>query len=458
MTEDPDRELPLVAVVGRPNVGKSTLYNRLIGRRSAIAGDEPGVTRDRRYGTVEWAGRAFRLVDTGGLDPAAKDGILVGIRKQAQRAIQEAVLVLLVIDAIEGPNPLDVEVAHDLRRLGKTVLVLANKVDSSSAEAAMAQAYELGFPDVFGVSASHGRGIGDMLDEVLARLPAAPAAPAPEAEREAEAEAGKKPDDGAIRFAFIGKPNAGKSSLCNRLLGEERVLVHEKPGTTMDPIDTPLSFYGQEFVLIDTAGIRKKRTSYTQTERVAVEMAMRQVERADVVGLVVDGVEGPSEQDARIAGEIEQKGRAAIIIVNKADLLTPAQEDALRKKLREDLRHIDWAPILFVSALSGRNVERILERTQEVYREYSRRVATAEVNRWFEGVLAEHPPPFYKGKPVRLYYITQVEVRPPTFVAQANFPEAVAYTYRRYLINQLRATFDFRGSPIRLMCRRRSRK
>jgi len=438
-------ELPLVAVVGRPNVGKSTLFNRLVGRREAIVHDEPGVTRDRRFQVVEWGGRNFRLVDTGGLDPVAKDSILVGIRKQAHRAIQDAVCVLFVLDALEGVTPLDSEVARDLRRLGKPVLVLANKVDSAKAEQHLGPIYELGYADVFPVSGAHGRGIGELLDAVVARLPPAP-----------EEEVAPEPPEG-IKLAFIGKPNAGKSSLVNRILGEERVLVHDVPGTTRDPIDTPLEWRGHHFVLIDTAGIRKKRTSYTMTERVAVEMAHRQVERADVVCLILDAKEGPSEQDSRIAGEAADAGRALVIVANKADLLSSSEENKLREKLREELGHVDWAPIVMTSALTGRQVEKILETANAVYGEYSRRVPTAELNRFFEAILEHHPPPHYKGKAVRLYYITQAETRPPTFVAQANFPEAVAFTYRRYLLNQLREQFGFRGTPIRLVTRRRTR-
>ena len=435
-------ELPLVAVVGRPNVGKSTLFNRLVGRREAIVHDEPGVTRDRRFQVVEWGGRTFRLVDTGGLDPVAKEGILVGIRQQAHRAITDAVCVLFVIDALEGATPLDTEVARDLRRLGKPVLVLANKVDTAKAEQHLGAAYELGFPDVFPVSGAHGRGIGDLLDAVVARLPPAEEiAPPPE----------------GIKLAFIGKPNAGKSSLVNRILGEERVLVHDVPGTTRDPIDTPFEWRGQPYVLIDTAGIRKKRTSYTTTERVAVEMALRQVERADVVCLVLDAKEGPSEQDARIAGQAADAGRALIIVANKADLLSGGDEKKLREKLEDELKHVDWAPLVMTSALTGRQIDKILDTARAVYGEYSRRVPTAELNRFFEQILEHHPPPHYKGKAVRLYYITQAESRPPTFVAQANFPEAVAFPYRRYLLNQLRERFGFRGTPVRLVTRRRAR-
>jgi GTP-binding protein len=440
-------ELPLVAVVGRPNVGKSTLFNRLVGRREAIVHDEPGVTRDRRFSEVEWGGRSFRLVDTGGLDPVAKEGILVGIRKQAHRAIQDAVCVLFVIDTIEGPMPLDEEVARDLRRLGKPVLVVANKVDSAKAEQHLGPVYQLGFRDVIAVSGAHGRGIGELLDAVLSLLPA-PTEPA---------EIAEQPPEAGIKLAFIGKPNAGKSSLVNRILGEERVLVHEVPGTTRDPIDTPLEWRGQRFVLIDTAGIRKKRTSYTMTERVAVEMAHRQVERADVVCLILDAKEGPSEQDSRIAGEAADAGRALVIVANKSDLISGNEETKLREKLRDELGHVDWAPIVMTSALTGRQVEKILETARAVYGEYSRRVPTAELNRFFEQILEHHPPPHYKGKAVRLYYITQAETRPPTFVAQANFPEAVAYTYRRYLLNQLRDRFGFRGTPVRLVTRRRTR-
>ncbi|HJZ83611.1 MAG TPA: ribosome biogenesis GTPase Der [Polyangia bacterium] len=438
-------ELPLLAVVGRPNVGKSTLFNRLVGRRSAIVHDQPGVTRDRRYAIADWAGKSFRLVDTGGLDPEAKADLLAAIGRQARLAIAEAALVLFVVDAQEGPTALDCEVAADLRRLGRPVLLVANKVDSAAAEAAIGPLFELGFPEVWPVSAEHGRGMAELCDAVLDRLPGAPATPETSAQE-------------AIKLALVGKPNAGKSSLVNRLLGEDRVLVHEAPGTTRDPIDTPLEWQGQPFVLIDTAGIRKHRTAYTMTERVAVDMAHRAIERADVVALIIDGREGPSEQDSRIAGEAAEKGRALVLVLSKADLLSHAEEDALRRRVRDELAHVDWAPILATSALTGRQVERVVELARSAFAQYARRVPTAQLNRLFEGILAEHPPPHYKGKSVRLYYITQAETRPPTFVVQANFPEAVPFAYRRYLTNQLRAAFGFRGTPIRLLCRRRPRR
>jgi GTP-binding protein len=440
-------ELPLVAVVGRPNVGKSTLWNRLVGKRAAIAVDEPGVTRDRRYGEVEWGGRTFRIVDTGGLDPDAKTGVMVGVRRQARLAIAEAQLVLFLLDAREGPTAVDREVGSDLRRLGKPVLVVANKVDSAGAEDLLAAVYELGFRDVLPVSASHGRGVADLLDAVIAHLPVPDAV-----------EAVVAAPEGAIKLALLGKPNAGKSSLVNRMLGEDRVLVHEEPGTTRDPVDTPFEYDGEPFLLIDTAGIRRKRTSYTQTERVAVEMALRTIERTDVVALVIDAKEGPSEQDARLAGEIDQKGRALVLVLTKSDLVSGAELEAARKRLREELAHVDWAPIVVTSAVTGRHATAVLDAAREVAREHGRRVPTGELNRFFEEILAHHPPPHYKGKAVRLYYIAQTSARPPTFVAQANFPEAVHFAYRRYLTNQLRERFGFRGTPLRLICRRRTRR
>ena len=435
-------DLPLVAVVGRTNVGKSTLYNRLVGGRTAIVEDRPSVTRDRRYGVVEWTGRQFRVVDTGGLEPDAKKGIEAGITRQARAAIGAAELVLFVLDAQTGPTPVDRQIARDLRKLGKPILWVANKVDAGKHEAALGPFYELGADEVFGISAEHGRGVADLIECVLGRLP----------------EPGAEPEPGAdpIRLAFVGKPNAGKSSMVNAVLGEDRVLVHEVPGTTMDPVDTPFQYQGQRWVLVDTAGIRKHRSTFGSTEAIAVTLAKRQIERADVVVLVIDAREGASEQDARIASLAEENGCAVVIALNKVDQLRKREVDAAIERVREELAFLAWARVVPVSALEGTRVDLLLEAARDAVGQHRSRVPTAELNRLFEGVLERSPPPSWRGQTIKLFYITQASIRPPTFVVQTNKPEGVTTSYRRYLNKELRGLFGLEGTPIRLVVRGKS--
>jgi len=447
---------PLVAIVGRPNVGKSTLYNRLVGGRPALVEDVPGVTRDRRYGEAEFGGRSFRVVDTGGMDPTAPaSALMAGVHRQAARALDEADLIVFVTDARDGLTPVDREVAELLRRADVPVLVVANKVDSEKQEALAAEIYELGLGDVFALSATHGRGTRDLLDAILAALPGERAEP------EVAEEAAEPPaEEHAVRLAFVGRPNVGKSSLVNRLLGEERVLVHDQPGTTTDPVDTPFELVGRRYVLVDTAGIRRRARIEEPTEKISVSMALGQIERADVAILVVDATEGPAEQDAKIAGAIEEAGRAVVIAVNKDDLLGTRAREA-EKKLREDLRDVlpfvSFAPIRFVSAKTGHGVTDLVDAAQAAYDEHGRRIPTAELNRFFAEVCETHPPPTFRGRSVRIFYLTQVGAHPPTFVLWANRPELVHYGYRRFLVNQLRERFGFAGTPVRIVTRRRSK-
>jgi len=450
---------PLVAVVGRPNVGKSTLFNRLVGGRPALVEDVPGVTRDRRYGEAEFGGRRFRIVDTGGLDPGAEEGaIQAGIHRQARRALEEADLIVFVTDAREGLTPVDRDVAELLRRGKAPVLVVANKVDGAAQEPFAAEVYELGLGDVFAVSASHGRGIRELLDAILEQLPG-----------EGEGEGRGSPavedrpgEEGVVRIAFVGRPNVGKSSLVNRLLGEERVLVHDQPGTTTDPVDTPFEMEGQHYVLVDTAGIRKRARVEEPTEKIAVSMALGQISRSDVAVLVIDATLGPAEQDAKIGGAIEEAGRACLIVINKDDLLGqgPVARDkakALERKLEDVLTFLPWAPVLFVSARTGHGVTAIVDEARRVYEEHGRRIGTAELNKFFAEVCETTPPPTFRGKPVRIFYLTQPATHPPTFVLWANRPELVHYAYRRFLANKLRERFGYRGSPVRIVTRRRSK-
>jgi GTP-binding protein len=442
--------MPVLSLVGRPNVGKSSLFNRLVGGRPALVEDMPGVTRDRRYGVCTWGNARFRVVDTGGLDPNAK-GILAAMRSQTLRAVDEATVLVLVLDAAEGVSAVDQDVSELLRRTGKPVIVAVNKVDSSLRDSALADGYALGYEQVFGVSASHGRGIREMLDAAVAAMGAASASAS---DAVAASEAPVPSPEAPIRLAFVGKPNAGKSSLVNRLLGEDRVLVHDQPGTTRDPIDTPFQAGGHEFVLVDTAGLRRRRAIDTQTEAVAAKMARDQLARADVVALVIDAGLGATAEDAKLASFIEESGRAAIVILNKMDLVKRVESDTRIKAAREVLDFVAYAPFLSMSAFTGRGVSAIPDVAARVFAEWSRRVPTAELNKNFEEIVARRLPPSGPfGKHVKLYFITQADIRPPTFFVSTNVPKAVGQPYRRYLVNQLRETYNFEGAPLRLSLR-----
>jgi GTP-binding protein len=445
---------PLVAIVGRPNVGKSTLFNRLCGGHDAIVEDEPGVTRDRRYGEADWDGRLFRVVDTGGLDwDAARpdDAALArGILRQALRAVEEAELVLFVIDARLGLTPQDLDAAETLRKTGKPILWVANKVDRGGLEAEANELYRLGADQVFAVSAQHGRGTAELCDAIVAGLPSAP-----HVSEQALAE-----DDAArpIRMALVGRPNAGKSSMVNRFAGEERVIVDALAGTTRDPVDTPVTLNGRRYVLIDTAGIRRRSKVSVAMEKIAVAMAEKAIERCDVCVLVIDAQAGIAEQDAKVAGMCEEAGRALVICFNKLDLIDAAQQKKLHEDLKRQLQFVPWARVVFASAKTGKSVQRILDGVQAAYAAFTRRVSTGALNRWFEGIVEKHPPSVYRGMPVKLYFIQQPQAKPPTFLLSVNHPEGVHFSYRRYLANQLREEFDLHGTPVRIVCRARGQK
>jgi len=452
-----DADLPLVALVGRPNVGKSSLYNRLVGGRPALVEDIPGVTRDRRYGLADWGPKHFRVVDTGGLDPSAV-GILGAMRQQTLRALDEADLVLFVVDAREGITGVDSDVAKVLRQSGRPVLVAANKVDSARAEAAASEAFALGFPDVFPISASHGRGVNDLLDMVVARLPKTARVPGKPSEQP-QLGSSEAPETALLKLAFIGKPNVGKSSLVNCLLGEERVLVHDQPGTTRDPIDTPFSFGGREYLLVDTAGMRRRRSIDTLTEHVAAKMARDQLDRCDVAALVIDAREGATAEDARLASLIEDSGRCALVVLNKKDLVGRAAIDAKIESTREQLAFLRYAPVLLTSAVTRAGVTAILAEAAKAFDQASRRISTGELNKLLEQIVAQQPPPSGRGgRHVKLYYATQASSRPPTFFISTNHPPEVGFPYRRFLIKRLREAYGFEGTPIRLALRAHRQK
>jgi GTP-binding protein len=433
---------PLVAIVGRPNVGKSTLFNRLVGRRVAIVHDEPGVTRDRHYSDAFFGGRGYTLVDTGGFDPESGDPMQQGITRQVELAIGEADVVLCVLDATSGPTEADRRAVSLLRKSSKPVLYAANKADSPRTEAEASEFYRLGIPEIFGISALHGRGMGELEAALLAALP-------PEERGEVLTEEA----EGLIKVAIIGRPNAGKSSLINQLAGEERVLVDDRPGTTRDSIDTLVERDGKKYVLVDTAGIRRKTKvikEASQVEAVSVLHAIRAIERADVVVLMADASDGVSEQDAKILGLALDRGRGIIVGLNKSDLCDAETIKKAEQQARDKLTFVPYAPIRRLSAKTGRGVRQLLETVDEVQASFVKRVPTSALNRFFEQVLATHPPPTQGGKAPRLYFITQAQSRPPLFVVMTNAPESIHFSYHRYIANQLRQHFGFEGVPIRI--------
>lgn len=444
---------PLIAIVGRPNVGKSTFFNRLVGGRPALVHDTPGLTRDRRYGEFEYFGYHFRVVDTGGLDPdAEKDVIGAGIHRQARAALSEADAVILVVDATAGITPLDHEVATMVRKLDKPTLVAANKVDSNKRESLLADLYELGLAEMFPTSAVHGRGVDDLLDRLVQLVDVERRLPGDEEEDEDEDE------DRPLRIAFVGKPNAGKSSLVNRLLGTDRVLVHDVAGTTTDPVDTPFELDGNQYVLVDTAGIRRKVRGGGDLEKISVAMARSQIRRADVVVLVIDAHDGVSEQDARLAGMIEDAGRAVVIGLNKSDLLKGAgAARAVIEKLGDEIRFLSFAPYRIVSAKRGDGVLELISAVREASSEHRRRVPTAELNRFFAEVCEGHPPPVQSGRVVRIHYLTQARVAPPTFLLFCNHPKYLAESYKRFLKNQMRKRYGFRGTPLKIVVKKKGK-
>ncbi|KEO83681.1 ribosome biogenesis GTPase Der [Tumebacillus flagellatus] len=437
---------PIVAIVGRPNVGKSTLFNRLAGERISIVEDKPGITRDRIYSSAEWLDHKFRIIDTGGIEVGDEDEILFRIREQAELAMDEANVIIFLVDGQDGVTPADQEVAQILYRTRKPVVLAVNKLDNPKM---MLQNtydfYELGFGEPFGISSSHGTGLGDMLDEVAKHFPD-------------EYDATYSED--TIKVSLIGRPNVGKSSLVNALLGEERVMVSDIAGTTRDAVDTVFTREGQDFVLIDTAGMRKRGKVYESTERYSVMRAMSAIERSDVCLLVINAEEGIIEQDKRIVGYALEAGRAVIFLVNKWDLLEKDDKTSINfeKAIRKEFPFMPWAPILFVSAETKQRVHKILELVQTVAESHSMRIPTSTVNTIIEDAVTMVAPPTDKGRRLRVYYATQVAVRPPSFAVFVNDPELMHFSYERYLENKLRDAFGFEGTPLRVFTRKRAQK
>ncbi len=434
---------PTVAIVGRPNVGKSTLFNRLVGERIAIVENKPGITRDRIYSHAEWRGKEFLLIDTGGIELGHELEMAEQIRQQAELAIDEADVILFLVDGKAGLNPADQDVAAILYRTKKPVVLAVNKVDQQNQVSHLYEFYELGLGDPVPISAEHAKGLGELLDRLLEFFP--------------EEEEEEYPGD-TIRICVIGRPNVGKSSLVNAILGEERVIVSPIAGTTRDAIDTSFHAAGQSYVLIDTAGMRKKGKIYESTERYSVLRALKAIERSDVALLVIDALEGVVEQDKRIANFAHDAGCGILIIVNKWDAIEKETATAQRytEQIRRTIPFLDYAPVLFISAKTGQRVHTILSHVNDVAEQHSRRIPTSLLNDVVEDAMIQTPPPSKRGRKLRIHYVTQASVKPPTFVFFVNEPELFHFSYQRYFENRFREAFQFTGTPLRFIIRKRS--
>ncbi|MBE6914862.1 MAG: ribosome biogenesis GTPase Der [Ruminococcaceae bacterium] len=437
---------PLVAIVGRPNVGKSLLFNRLAGQRLSIVEDTPGVTRDRLYAECEWAGRKFDIVDTGGIEPTTDNEILLFMREQANIAINAADVIVLVTEIGTGVTAADKEVAHMLKRSHKPVVLVVNKMDNPSrVDPTLYEFYSLGLGDPMPLSAVHGHGTGDMLDECLKYFP-------PESEDDEE--------DDRINVAIIGKPNVGKSSLTNLITGEQRVIVSDVAGTTRDAVDTKVDNRYGKYNFIDTAGIRRKSKVDDRIEKFSVMRAQLAIERADVCLIMIDAREGVTEQDTKIAGLAHEAGKASIVIVNKWDLVEKetGTMEKMRKDVMRDLSFMSYAPVLFISAMTGQRVDRIYELINFVNDQAAMRITTGMLNNVLADAQARVQPPSDKGRRLKIYYMTQTGVKPPQFVVFCNSRELFHFSYQRYLENQIRATFGLEGTPIRMVIRQKGDK
>jgi GTP-binding protein len=453
----------VVAIVGRPNVGKSTLFNRLIGERLAIVEDVPGTTRDRVYGVAEWNGRRFTVVDTGGLELEPGTDIEARVQVQARVAIEEADVILFVVDAAAGLAPLDHEVADRLRRASKPTILVVNKADNPRREHEAAEFYALGMEPTIAISAQHGRNTGDLADMIVWELP-----PLSEAEASVQPEPGEPTEEelaelaetevGPPRVAIVGRPNTGKSTLVNRVLGEERMIVSDVPGTTRDPVDTAVVIDDEAMILVDTAGIRRRGSIDRGIERYSVLRAMKAIDRADVAVVMTDATEGYTAQDAHVVGYVLEAGKGIVLVINKWDAVEKDGHtaDAWLKALRQEAPYLAWADIVFASALTGQRMERILREARRVAEERYRRVPTADLNRVVSEAVRAHPPSHVRNRLPKVYYATQAAVAPPTFVIFVNDPELIHFSYRRYLENRIRAEYGFLGTPIRLVLRARA--
>lgn len=434
---------PIVAVVGRPNVGKSTLFNALAGSKISIVKDTPGITRDRIYADVTWLDYAFTLIDTGGIEPDSSDVILSQMREQAQIAIDTADVILFMVDVKQGLQDADSKVADMLRRAKKPVLLVVNKVDNfEKYEADVYEFYNLGIGDPFPISSANQLGIGDLLDEVVSYFPD---------------QSGADEEEDITKVAIIGKPNVGKSSLINKLLGENRLIVSDIAGTTRDAVDTRIKHDGKDYIFIDTAGLRRKNKIKEELEKYMIVRTVSAVERADVIVLLIDAIEGVTEQDAKIAGIAHERGKAVIIAVNKWDAIEKGNKTVKEytDKIKQILSFMNYAEITFISALSGQRIGKLYELIDTVAANHSMRIATGVLNEIMTEAVAMQQPPTDKGKRLRLFYITQASVKPPTFVIFVNYKELMHFSYTRYIENKIREAFGFNGTPLRFIIRER---
>jgi len=431
---------PIVAIVGRPNTGKSTLLNRVAGKPLAITEDRPGTTRDRNLADVSWGSREFTLVDTGGLEIKPSTNIARGVKAQIETAIKDADVIIDLVDVKDGVTPADYDVADMLRKANKPIILAANKADNNRLEMASLEFYELGLGEPIAISAHHGRGVAELLDKIAAMLP-----PAKPTEVETE----------VIKVAIVGRPNVGKSMLLNALIGEERAIVDEKPGTTRDAIDTKFDFNGRSVLLIDTAGIRRRGKIKGGVEKYSVLRSLRAIDRADIVLLVLDGNEMTAAQDAHIAGYIHDAARGMIIIVNKWDLVADKDTSKWERLIKNEFKFAHYAPILYTSAKTGQGVEKIMPLVSEIYRERLKRHPTAAVNNVIQEAAASHNRPRDRKQQLKILYATQAEVNPPTFVIFTNNARLIHFSYKRYLENRLRQAFGFTGTPLRLIFKTR---
>jgi GTP-binding protein len=436
---------PVIAIVGRPNVGKSTLFNRIAGGKRAIVENEPGVTRDRNYADVEWEDHSFTLIDTGGFEPVSKDRLFIQMREQVQLAMDEADAILFVMDGKDGLSPSDRDIADILRRQRKRVFYVINKIDGPKHEDRAFEFYGLGVEPLYSVSAEERYGVGDLMDDVVKVLP-----------KSTE----ETSDQEVTKVAVVGRPNVGKSSLINRFLGYRRVIVDEAPGTTRDAIDTLLERNGKRYVLIDTAGIRRKSRISLRLEQYSIVEALRTIDRCDVAVLVMDSREGVTDQDARIGGFIHEKGKGCVLVMNKWDLVEKDTHTMVEfeQRVKESLKYLQYAPIVFISAMTGQRISKVLETVDRVAEQTKKRVATSELNKHFGRWVTDVSPPLYRNRAVKMNYITQVSTAPPTFVISTNYPESIHFSYERYLLNKMRDRFGFEGAPIRFLFRKKAKQ
>ncbi len=437
---------PIVAIVGRPNVGKSTLFNRLSETKRVIVIDQPGATRDRNYADSLWNGRVFMIIDTGGFEPVSTEQMLVQMREQTNLAIEEADAIIFLLDGRHGLTPADIEITQILRRTKKPVFYTVNKIDNLRQEDLALDFYRLGIERLYSISSQHGLGVGDLLDDVVECLPAESSAPEEKEER--------------IRIAVIGKPNVGKSSLVNKILGYERTIVNPTPGTTRDAIDTSFDLNGRKYLFIDTAGIRKKSKISLQLEKYSVLEAIKTLSRCDIALMMIDAQEGVTDQDTKIAGLAYERGVACIVLLNKWDLLEKDNTTigTYVRHVKDSLKYLDFAPITSISALTGQRVTKVFDLIDTVYGQYSQRVSTSLLNKKLEEFTAKLSPPRYRNRPNKIHYATQISVKPPTFVFFVREPKGVHFSYERYLANRIHEELGFENTPLRIIFRKKGKE